>query len=361
MPATVKASIGAITAGTTTLPSRPFPSIADAPCAMNAAPTTPPMSACEELEGSPKYHVARFHMIAPIRPAKTIVIVIAPESTIPFAIVAATACEMKAPTKLRIAAMPTAVRGGSARVEIEVATTLAVSWKPFVKSNARAAPTTMTRIRSLSTAASGVLDDDALEDVGDRLGRVDRALEALVDVLPADHDHRVDAAFEQRGRGLARDAVAVVLEPVDLDRVVRHVAEVAQLRHRLGDLAGRLVEHVGELLRLFEGGLDLVEAEVVGDLLGVVDHVVERGCERVDVLAVDRRDEQLVEAADDVVRDPVALLLADEDVAREGGPLLPPRADVAREGGILGVATQHLVEQVGGTKAETRGLPRPTE
>ena len=190
-------------AGTTTFPRSPAPSMADVPSAIKVAPTTPPINACEELDGRPKYQVARFHMIAPIRPANTIVIVIAPESTMPFAIVAATACEMKAPTKLRIAAMPTAVRGGSARVDIEVATTLAVSWKPFVKSNASADATTMTRIRSLCTEASGVLDDDALEDVGDGLGRVDRALEALVYVLPADHDHRVDAALEQRGRGLA--------------------------------------------------------------------------------------------------------------------------------------------------------------
>jgi hypothetical protein len=41
--------------------------------------------------------------------------------------VAATWSEMKAPTKLRIAAYPTAMRGAIARVEIEVATTLAVS------------------------------------------------------------------------------------------------------------------------------------------------------------------------------------------------------------------------------------------
>src|SRR4051794_39790563 len=341
-PATAKARMGAISAGTTTLPSRPSPSIADAPSATNAAPTTPPISACEELAGRPKYHVRRFHPIAPISPANTIVIVIASELTMPLATVAATSCEMNAPTKLRIAAIVTAVRGGSARVEIEVATTFAVSWKPFVKSNARAAPTTMTRIRSLCTAGSGVLDDDALEDVGDRLGRVDRALEALVDVLPADHDHRVDATLEQRGRGLARDAVAVVLEPVDLDRVVRHVAEVAQLRHRLGDLAGRLVEDVRELLRLLERRLDLVEAEVVGDLLGVVDHVVERGRERVDVLAVDRRDEGLVEPPDDVVGDPVPVLLADEDVAGELA--------------ALGERDEHVLEQARGAQDVAAGL-----
>ena len=59
--------------------------------------------------------------------------------------VAATASERNAPTKFSTAASVTATRGGMARVEIEVATALAVSWNPFVKSKASAAPTTMTR------------------------------------------------------------------------------------------------------------------------------------------------------------------------------------------------------------------------
>ena len=66
----------------------------------------------------------------------------------PLAIVAATASERKAPTKFRIAASVTATFGGIARVEIEVATALAVSWKPLVKSKARAVPTTIQRTTS---------------------------------------------------------------------------------------------------------------------------------------------------------------------------------------------------------------------
>ena len=97
------------------------------PLAAIIAPTTPPISACEELEGRPKYHVARFHVLAPIRPAKTIGIVIAPALTMPVPIVAATLSEMNAPAKFKIAASVTATRGERARVEIEVATTLAVS------------------------------------------------------------------------------------------------------------------------------------------------------------------------------------------------------------------------------------------
>src|SRR4051812_21241547 len=133
----------------------------------------------------------------------------------PLAIVAATEIDRNAPTKFSAAAIVTATRGAIARVEIDVATAFAVSWKPFVKSNASAVPTTIQRISSLSMAVccpSGVLDDDALEDVRRLLGGVDPVLEALEDVLPADHHHRVDPALEQRGQCLAHDAVSLVLQ-----------------------------------------------------------------------------------------------------------------------------------------------------
>ena len=83
------------------------------------------------------------------------------------------------------------------------------------------------------------LDRDALEHVGDRLARVDGGLERLEDVLPADHDHRVDAVGEQRRDRLADDAVALVLEPVDLDEVRRGVDAGAQPAQRADDLLGR--------------------------------------------------------------------------------------------------------------------------
>ncbi len=148
MPPTTKASSGATSAGTTTLSTTPDPNTARLPSATNAEPTTPPISACEEEDGSPQYQVVRFHAIAPTSPANTIDGVTSSASTIPLAIVAATSSEMNAPAKFRIAASATAGRGDSARVEIEVATALAVSWKPFVKSNASAVPTTIQRTKS---------------------------------------------------------------------------------------------------------------------------------------------------------------------------------------------------------------------
>src|SRR4249919_2797983 len=177
MPATARARIGAMTAGIRTLPTTPSASTASRPEAATEDPTTPPISACEELEGRPKYQVIRFQAIAPINPAKTTVGVTTSGSTTSLATVAATEIEMKAPTKLSSEAIPIATWGRAAPVEIEVATTLAVSWKPLVKSKARSVPTTITIITSELTIPSRVLDDDALDDLGSRLGRVDRLLE----------------------------------------------------------------------------------------------------------------------------------------------------------------------------------------
>ena len=71
---------------------------------------------------------------------------IASGSTIPLAIVAATLKEMKAPTKLRTAAIATAFRGDIARVDTLVAIEFAVSWKPFVKSKNNATTITATSV-----------------------------------------------------------------------------------------------------------------------------------------------------------------------------------------------------------------------
>ena len=60
----------------------------------------------------------------------------------------ATSTDRKAPTRLSTADMATAILGFSAPVEMVVAMALAVSWKPFVKSNTRAVAITIP-IRSV--------------------------------------------------------------------------------------------------------------------------------------------------------------------------------------------------------------------
>ena len=54
------------------------------------APMRPPKSACEELDGMPKYHVAKFHTTAPTRAARTSGRVTRSVSTMPSPTVLAT-------------------------------------------------------------------------------------------------------------------------------------------------------------------------------------------------------------------------------------------------------------------------------
>ena len=81
----------------------------------------------------------------------------------------------------------------------------------------------LTRRPGSAPAPAALLERDPLEHVRDGLARVDRRLERLEDVLPADHDHRVDAAGEQRRDAVALQPVALVLETVDLDEVRREL------------------------------------------------------------------------------------------------------------------------------------------
>ena len=91
------------------------------------------MSACEDEEGSPKYQVIRFQEIAPSSPASTTTspwVPLGGEMT--SETVWATFWPRSAPTKFMTAAIISAIRGVSARVDTEVAIALAASWKPLV-------------------------------------------------------------------------------------------------------------------------------------------------------------------------------------------------------------------------------------
>ncbi len=114
------------------------------PTATRVAPISPPKRACEELEGSPASQVTRFQTMAPTSPAKiTSGLMPAVSSMIPPEMVLATSTDRNAPTRLRTADIATAILGWSAPVEMVVAMALAVSWKPFVKSNTKAVTITI--------------------------------------------------------------------------------------------------------------------------------------------------------------------------------------------------------------------------
>src|SRR5581483_3856796 len=142
--APTNASAGATTAGITTRWASPCQSTPLDPDWTSAAPTRPPINACDELDGSPNHQVRRFQTIAPTSAASTVFVVASPLSMIPLPTVFATAVVANAPARLAAEAISTASRGDNARVETDVATAFAVSWKPFVKSKPSATTTTTT-------------------------------------------------------------------------------------------------------------------------------------------------------------------------------------------------------------------------
>jgi hypothetical protein len=140
---------GDTTIGTITLSTTPC-HLTDSDDA-RAAPTSPPMSACEDEDGRPRYQVPRFQTMAPSRAARTTTRPALPcvgGGMIPVPTVAATLVEIRAPTTLNTAAIARATRGVRALVEIEVAIALAESWNPLVKSKA-SATTTITTTRAV--------------------------------------------------------------------------------------------------------------------------------------------------------------------------------------------------------------------
>src|SRR5262245_24516604 len=104
----------------------------------SAAPISPPMSACDEDDGRPKYQVIKFQVIAPSRPANTTPRPATSDggATMPVPTVAATLPAMwkngNEPTRFPTAAMSSAKRGVSARVDTLVAIAFAASWNPLV-------------------------------------------------------------------------------------------------------------------------------------------------------------------------------------------------------------------------------------
>ncbi len=110
------------------------------------------MRACDELVGSPQYHVMRSQTIAPASAARITHWSTMLVSTTPLPTVVAT-CTPKANAamKLKKPAQMTAWSGVRTRVETTVAIEFAASWKPLMKSKTSA--TKMMKTTAVSTRA----------------------------------------------------------------------------------------------------------------------------------------------------------------------------------------------------------------
>ena len=104
-------------------------------------------------------------------------------------------------------------------------------------------------------------------------------------------------------------AVRLVLEAVDLDSAFQHALPALQRLHGKHDLVGgrgddpRQLAHSGNHFR------DVVERDERRGGIDRIHDVIERARERVNVFAIDRRHERLVQPLNDLVRQKIALVL----------------------------------------------------
>ena len=267
--------------------------------------------------------MSRFQAIAPITAASTVFGVARPVSMIPLPTVFATAVVANAPTRFAIAAIRTAMRGESARVETDVATAFAVSWKPFVKSNASATTIVTT---------SSVIGYRFLTRIASRTSAAfSQASTASSSCSWMSFQRMIVSGSapgaEEVGDRLAREPVALVLELAQRGELPLRVLEPLEPLDRLVQPRRRAMDHLGLLARLLRHVPNLVRVDVVGRLVDVVADVVDHRREPVHVVPVEGRHERPVEEVDHLVRQPVAFVLELADVAQ----LLPALGPVVQQ------------------------------
>src|SRR3954451_11469874 len=116
-----------------------------------------------------------------------------------------------------------------------------------MKSNSSATPMRATTAIRLVSIRSGVLHDDAFEDVGDVLAAVRGLLEKIQDLLPLDDRDGVLLVLEERLHGGLVGTVGFVLEAIDFDRALGDALALFERLQRADDLLDRIAHQLGQL------------------------------------------------------------------------------------------------------------------
>src|SRR5215469_14802646 len=121
--------------------------------------------------------------------------------------------------KLKKAAQTTACPGDKTRVDTTVATELAASWNPLMKSNTRAIKMIDMANRRMGLIST-VFDHHSLEHIGHVFAAIGGIFQELVHFLQLHEGNGIFLIVEEIGDGAADDAVGHILEAVDFDAVL---------------------------------------------------------------------------------------------------------------------------------------------
>src|SRR5690606_32995019 len=159
----------------------------------------------------------------------------------------------------------------------------------LTNSNTIPRATTSNRTRkALSIVASEVAHHDALEDVGNVLAAIGCLFKEIVNCLPPEELEQI-VLLEQSCHARSKHAISIVLESVDLDRVLIDLAEVfviAQQRHRKTNFARRRIDELSQLDSSRRWLGHLIQQQCVRRCFDVIDHVIHTSTEIVDLLTI---------------------------------------------------------------------------
>ncbi len=144
------------------------------------------------------------------------------------------------------------------------------------------------------------------------LASINSSLKRLKNILPADHNHRVDATSKQSSNSIPLQAIALVLQAMDLNKARAKIFAAVQRAQRSKDLRASSNKHISELKGLCHRRFNPIQVKLGSSLLDVVDDVVQRSSKRIAIASVKRctHAPPTTHAVDDVVGDAIALLLA---------------------------------------------------
>jgi hypothetical protein len=190
----------------------------------------------------------------------------------------------------------------------------AESWKPLMKSNARA--TTMMNRTKATTGRQLFLSAILSSTFEDVIALVDGILQCVEDLLPFDDFNGWDVHREQRAHTLGVQRVALFFQQLDGPAVFGHALWLGHIDDGLEDLPARLHDHFREL---HTAGARLRHPEhhhPARRAIDDVDDVVQSICQQVDVFTIERCYEARIDALVDRVNDRIAFRLHALDLGR---------------------------------------------
>src|SRR5712691_3177294 len=175
----------------------------------------------------------------------------------------------------------------------------------------RIRPIGLRRAARIPPTASLILSHDVAQDIRDVLAVVRRLFEPFGDLLELDDADGV-SFFEQGRHRSVHQVIRQVFETVNLKGdsldlapvlpVVNHAYGLKEESRRLGNRVAQEDHRIGR-------AIDPVQQEAVRRGIDHVEDVVLATCERLDILAVDWRNERLVQFFENAVGDVVPSVL----------------------------------------------------